>query len=309
MYAGAEQLTAIRFSSVAVPPNATITSATITFDIDEIHSGQSDAPVTVSIFGEAGTNAAPFSETISDVSARPSTTSAVIWNPSTPGEDVNGAIFGGELQTSDISIVVQEVTSLDGWVSGGPLTIIFGHISGSGSRWVAAPGPPPPCATEDILLEWSEGVAATGHAQFGAAAISVLAHTDLDIVLAEPIDGCGDAGIAGDNIGKIVMMERGACPFVEKAINAQNSGAIAALIYNNRGGDTIMMSGNFAHAMSGDSDGHIIPTISMSQNEGVALATAVAAETTTVSLHCGKDSYNSAPLTFVGLMLWCWYVC
>jgi hypothetical protein len=57
--------------------------------------------------------------------------------------------YGGALRTSDISAVLQEVVSQDGWVAGGPLALIFSHVSGGGSRWVEASGPPITDCTND----------------------------------------------------------------------------------------------------------------------------------------------------------------
>ena len=135
------------------------------------------------------------------------------------------------------------------------------------------------CANEDISVEWVGGTHATGHAYFGRQSAYANLHIDLEVVHAEPADGC--SGITnGDALaGKIALIQRGACRFDEKVLNAQNMGAAAVIIYNNR-------DGNVHTTMGGNDDGHNILAVSISENDGNALAAAVAEGTTTVSLSC-----------------------
>jgi hypothetical protein len=51
-----------------------------------------------------------------------------------------------------------------------------------------------------------------------------------------PQDGCEPFPAGSDAAGAIVLMNRGVCTFVQKALNAQNAGAIAAVIANNVAG-------------------------------------------------------------------------
>jgi hypothetical protein len=99
------------------------------------------------------------------------------------------------------------------------------------------------CANEDISVEWVGGIYATEHAVFGAQSVDANLHLDLEVVRAEPADGC--SGITnGDALaGKIALIQRGACAFVEKVLNAQNMGAAAVIIYNDRDGDTLATMG------------------------------------------------------------------
>ena len=55
------------------------------------------------------------------------------------------------------------------------------------------------------------------------------------------IEGCGE--ILNDLTGKIALVSRGTCEFSTKALNAQNAGAIAVIIYNNVGGIIGMAAG------------------------------------------------------------------
>jgi len=59
--------------------------------------------------------------------------------------------------------------------------------------------------------------------------------------------------------GKVVLCERGDIAFADKMVNVQNSGGVAAIIYNN-------VAGSFGGTVSGSTSN--IPTLSMSQEDG-----------------------------------------
>ena len=145
------------------------------------------------------------------------------------------------------------------------------------------------CTNEDIYVEWEGGTHATaGHAAFGAQSADANLHIDLEVIHAEPADGCNGITNGDALAGKIALIQRGACAFVEKVLNAQNVGAAAVIIYNNR-------DGNVHQTMNGDDDGHNILAVSISENDGNALAAAVAEGITTVSLSCpGCDAGRNA---------------
>ena len=70
-----------------------------------------------------------------------------------------------------------------------------------------------------------------------------------DLVLAD--DGTGDAEDACDPLvngaaisGKIAVIDRGSCTFVEKVLEAQSAGAVAVIVVNNVGGGAITMGGS-----------------------------------------------------------------
>ena len=63
------------------------------------------------------------------------TASNVMWQPE-PSVGVHD-----DLTTPDISVVVNEIVSLPGWSPGNPMTILFGHTTGSGTRWVVRQSP------------------------------------------------------------------------------------------------------------------------------------------------------------------------
>lgn len=91
-------------------------------------------------------------------------------------------------------------------------------------------------------------------------------------------DGCQTATNSADLTGKIAVIDRGACSFVDKVNNAQTAGAIAVLIANNTNGDEVI-------GLGGDDPGIVIPTFMISQNEGVAIyALLDAGETVSVDM-------------------------
>jgi hypothetical protein len=75
-------------------------------------------------------------------------------------------------------------------------------------------------------------------ADFGASLSGAHVYSG-EVVASIPQDGCSalQAGLAG----KVVLIKRGDCEFGSKALNAQNAGAAAAIIYNNVGGTSITM--------------------------------------------------------------------
>jgi len=87
-----------------------------------------------------------------------------------------------------------------------------------------------------------------------------------------PADGCN--AISADLSGAIALIDRGSCPFTQKVLNAQASGAIGTVIVNNDGNGLISMSGSAA--------GIAIPAVFMGQGDGTALkgATGISATLT-----------------------------
>ncbi|MCG9909973.1 MAG: T9SS-dependent M36 family metallopeptidase [Flavobacteriales bacterium] len=90
-----------------------------------------------------------------------------------------------------------------------------------------------------------------------------------DLVLANdgsvnPSQGCGTLLNAASMNGKIAVFDRGTCTFVQKALNAQNAGAVAVIIINNQGTE--------ANSMGGNDNGQVnIPVISLSLPNGTLI--------------------------------------
>ena len=86
-----------------------------------------------------------------------------------------------------------------------------------------------------------------------------------EMVSAEPLEAC--TPITTDVSGKIAVVDRGTCTFKTKALNAQDAGAIAVLICNNRpstadGGGTILLGDD-----PDITEDITIPTVALSQEE------------------------------------------
>ena len=115
-----------------------------------------------------------------------------------------------------------------------------------------------------MMLDWTGGFHASGHAVFdgydGVHDSALTASTQM--IVADPLNGCmgtnvnmdgratevGSADWTGNFAdgsmdGKIALIQRGACFFTSKVINAQNAGAVGAVIYNNADTGEVTMSG------------------------------------------------------------------
>jgi len=126
------QIVGLRFTGVTVPQGATIQSAFIQFSADEVQQGTT----TVRIRGQAADNAAAFTTTAFDISARADTTAAVTWGP-IPGWDQIGE-QGPDQKTPDIKTVIQEIVNRAGWVSGNYMVITVDNSgTASGNRRTA----------------------------------------------------------------------------------------------------------------------------------------------------------------------------
>jgi len=79
-------------------------------------------------------------------------------------------------------------------------------------------------------------------------------------------DGCTALTNAASISGNIALIDRGTCSFVEKAKNAQAAGAVGVIIADNRTACVPPAMG-----ASGPASDVLIPVISISQNDGIAL--------------------------------------
>ncbi len=127
------------------------------------------------------------------------------------------------------------------------------------------------------LLESTIG-STFGPSEFEAFAGKLVRIDDGDSADGTINDGCEAAVNAADLTGNIAVIDRGACTFVLKVRNAQNAGAIAVIVANNRDGDSaISMAGS-------DYEDIIIPNMMISENEGALLYSELADGDVTVSM-------------------------
>ncbi len=94
-----------------------------------------------------------------------------------------------------------------------------------------------------------------------------------DVVGPSTTDGCTAITNAGALAGKIAVVDRGDCLFVEKAKNVQDAGAIALVVVNNVAGST-------PPGMAGDDPTVTISTVSVTQAEGNAIKAQLAVPAT-----------------------------
>ena len=114
-----EQVIGLRFVNIPLSKGAQITNAYVEFEVDKVNKEGSQAPVNLVIEGELTPDAPRFANVANNVTDRIPTTAKVKW--SIPPWTAQNEKF----QTPDISSIIQEIVSQDGWVSGNALVLIF----------------------------------------------------------------------------------------------------------------------------------------------------------------------------------------
>ncbi|MEZ4306899.1 MAG: S8 family serine peptidase [Polyangiaceae bacterium] len=100
-----------------------------------------------------------------------------------------------------------------------------------------------------------------------------------EIVKASPALGCGPLDNAAQVAGKIALIDRGTCPFVDKHANAEAAGAVGVVIIDNDAGAALPFQ------MGGADPGSIgIPGVMITQADGTAIESALANGPVTVEL-------------------------
>ena len=102
-----EQVVGVFFPNVMVPPRATVLSASVLFEVDELRYGSSNADVTIAVHGEQRAQR-PLASVAHDLSARVRTHSRSLWRPAP------SAVVGEVLETGDLSPVIQEIIAQPG---------------------------------------------------------------------------------------------------------------------------------------------------------------------------------------------------
>ena len=115
----------MRFNGVDIPNGATISAASIQFQVDETTS---PSGTTLTIQGQAADDPPTFSNSTDNISSRARTTAAISWSPPDwPTKEVAGP----DQKTPDLAAVIQEIVDRSGWTSGNSVVII---ITGTGER-------------------------------------------------------------------------------------------------------------------------------------------------------------------------------
>jgi len=120
-----------------------------------------------------------------------------------------------------------------------------------------------------------DGEYTIGTADFGAP-VSTTSVTGTLVEAIDPADaagtstkdGCSTFTNASAVAGKVALIDRGTCPFIDKAIHAQSAGAIGVVIVNNQGTGVI--------GMGGEAPGVTIPVVMISQADGAAIRAQIA---------------------------------
>ncbi|MFZ2404638.1 MAG: putative Ig domain-containing protein, partial [Methylobacter sp.] len=128
VFDGNNQTVGMRFNSINIPKNATITKAYLQFKVDERNS----EATALTVQGQNTDNAAIFTTAARNISSRAKTAAMVSWNP-VPWTTVGQA--GVDQQTTNIAPIIQEIVHRPGWALGNSLAII---ISGTGHRTAEA---------------------------------------------------------------------------------------------------------------------------------------------------------------------------
>lgn len=123
-----KQIVGIRFSSVPLPPQATIVSAYV--DFTDRGSGSGDP--TVTIVGQKGLTPGSFTSSDDNISSRVDTaakrTSTVTWS------SIPDPATGETVTTPNLSPIFQDLVNQSGWTNGNPAVLVFETASGSGYR-------------------------------------------------------------------------------------------------------------------------------------------------------------------------------
>jgi hypothetical protein len=121
------QTIGLRFVNIAIPSNSVITNAYIQFTADASNTGN----VTMNITGEDVSNSLTFADITNNISGRTPTTANESWGP-IPSWTGNQA--GTAQRTPDLSSIVSEVISSNGWKNGNPISFIITGDGGASLR-------------------------------------------------------------------------------------------------------------------------------------------------------------------------------
>lgn len=124
IYNNVPQLVGMRFTDLTIPPGAVIVSAHVQFQVDEVSTEDAELLLQAELTGDA----AGFTTTSGDLSARSVSSTSVSWFPA-PWMAAGDA--GPDQRTPDVGVLIQEVIDQPGW-AGGNDVVLF--VTGTGTR-------------------------------------------------------------------------------------------------------------------------------------------------------------------------------
>ena len=125
---GTDQTVGLRFPGLSIPQGATILSAWVQFETDEV----STAGTSLRFEAQAVDSAPEFTTATGDVSSRARSAAWIPWSP--PAWDTVGEA-GADQRTPDLTVLIQEIIDRPGWVAGNSLAVI---VTGTGRRTARA---------------------------------------------------------------------------------------------------------------------------------------------------------------------------
>lgn len=121
----ATQTSGLLFGNVTLPPGSSISAASIELTI--VNTTYDDPDVTIR--AQAAANPTTFTAANNDITNRPRTSAAVVWDADNIG--------AGARATPDLSALVSEVIGLAGWASGNAMVFFVEGTADSQLRWAA----------------------------------------------------------------------------------------------------------------------------------------------------------------------------
>ncbi len=117
------QFVGMIFRGCDIPVGAIISNAYVQFTVDKAVEGTTDQPITLEVYGaKEAAVAGPFTGDLFSVSSHPATDAKIAeWKP---GISVAEGDAGENERTPDISAIITEIISLDGWASGNNIMIV-----------------------------------------------------------------------------------------------------------------------------------------------------------------------------------------
>lgn len=133
----------------------------------------------------------------------------------------------------------------------------------------------------------------------GVTASVVAAVDAADVAGPATTDGCSPFSNAAAVAGKIALIERGTCGFTIKVKNAQNAGAIGAIIYNNAANAAVAPGGMATDPVVGPTI--TITSVLITRNDGLGIlgqlgGGVTASLSTDMSVRAGADANGRARL-------------